>query len=82
MRDWKRTYAITVVYGYMYDILFWPMAFWATTIGTQVTGFQWPAPPLVPWEQLAVATANLAVIGTVQLMRDKAQNGRSYEESE
>ena len=69
--DWKRAYALTVVYGYMYDILFWPFAFWATTIGTQVTGVQWPAPPLVPWEQLAVATANLAVIGTIQFVRDR-----------
>lgn len=71
--DWKRTYAITVVAGYMYDILFWPLAVWFTTIGTMVTGNQWPAPPLVPWEQLAVATANLAVIGYVQFKRDKLE---------
>jgi len=69
--DWKRTYALTVVYGYMYDILFWPMAFWATTILTVRFDLQFPAPPLVPWEQLAVATANLAVIGAIQFARDK-----------
>jgi len=74
--DWKRTYALTVVYGYMYDILFWPMAFWATTFLTLRTGVQFPAPPLVPWEQLAVATANLAVIGSIQFLtdRNKSQN--------
>jgi hypothetical protein len=71
--EWKRIYAWVVVYGYAYDIIFWPYAFWASTIVTSVTGFQMPAPPLVPWEQLAVATANLAVIATVQLMRDKAK---------
>lgn len=75
--DWKRTYALTVVYGYMYDILFWPFAFWFTTFMTLRTGIQWPAPPLVPWEQLAVATANLAVIGTVQFVRDKAKLNES-----
>jgi hypothetical protein len=75
--DWKRTYALTVVYGYMYDILFWPFAFWASTIITLRTGIQFPAPPLVPWEQLAVATANLAVIGTVQFFQDKGKNGSS-----
>ena len=69
--DWKRTYALTVVYGYMYDILFWPMAFWMTTFLTVRTGIQWPAPPLVPWEQLAVATANLAVIGSIQFLTDR-----------
>ena len=71
--DWKRTYALTVVYGYMYDIIFWPFAFWATTILTARTDLQWPAPPLVPWEQLVAATANLAVIGAVQFMRDKVK---------
>lgn len=77
--DWKRTYALILVYGYGYDILFWPFAFWATTIATVLTGVQWPAPPLVPWEQLAVATANLAVIGAIQLRRDKqdAENGKA-----
>jgi hypothetical protein len=80
--DWKRTYALTVVYGYMYDILFWPFAFWASTIITLRTGVQFPAPPLVPWEQLAVATANLAVIGTVQFLQDKRKNGSSSTVSE
>lgn len=69
--DWKRAYAVTVVYGYFYDIVAWPLVFWSTTLLTEVTGRQWPAPPLVPWEQLAVATANLAVIGGVQMLREK-----------
>lgn len=69
--NWKQNYAAIVVYGYAYDIIIWPVLFWATTIGTSVTGRQWPGPPLVPWEQLAVATANLAVIGAVQIFKDK-----------
>lgn len=69
--NWKQNYAAIVVYGYAYDIIAWPLLFWGTTIGTSVTGVQWPGPPLVPWEQLAVATANLAVIGAVQIFRDK-----------
>lgn len=69
--DWKRIYALTVVYGYMYQIIFWPMAFWLTTILTLRTDLQWPAPPLLPWEYLLAATANLAVIGSVQMLRDR-----------
>ena len=80
--DWKRLYAWIVVYGYGYDVIFWPFAFWATTFLTLRTGVQWPAPPLVPWEQLAVATANLAVIGTVQFLQDKGRNGSSSTVSE
>ena len=71
--DWRRTYALTVVYGYMYDVVFWPFAFWITTILTVRTGTQWPAPPLVPWEQLIAATANLAVVGTVQFLRERTE---------
>lgn len=80
--DWKKAYAIIVVYGYAYDILFWPFAFWGSTLATVLSGTQWPAPPLVPWEQLAVATANLAVIGAIQLRRDKvaADAGNSVTE--
>lgn len=69
--DWRRTYALTVVYGYMYQIIVWPYLFWGTTILTLWTGNQWPAPPIIPWEQLVAATANLAVVGTVQLLRDR-----------
>jgi hypothetical protein len=75
--DWKRLYALTVVYGYMYNIIFWPFAFWATTFLTLLTPMQWPAPPLVPWEHLAAATANLGVIGMVQFARDRAGLGKS-----
>ena len=72
-KDWKRTYAFTVVYGYMYDIIFWPLAFWGTTIFTALTGVQFPAPPLVPWEQLAVAAGLLVGIGAVQFKRDQLE---------
>jgi hypothetical protein len=71
--DWKRVFAWIVVYGYAYDVVLWPLVFWASTLLTAFTGMQWPAPPLVPWEQLAVMTANLAVIGIVQVQRDKVQ---------
>lgn len=69
--DWKRTYALTVVYGYMYQIIFWPCLYWISTILTLRTDTQWPAPPILPWEHLLAATANLAVIGGVQFMRDR-----------
>lgn len=69
--DWKRAYALTIVYGYFYQIVFWPFAFWFSTILTLRTEVQWPAPPIIPWEQLAAATATLATIGGVQFLRDK-----------
>jgi len=72
--NWKENYAVTVVYGYMYDIIVWPLLFWGTTLLTEFTGRQWPGPPLVPWEQLAVASANLAVIGGVQLLKTREAN--------
>lgn len=72
--DWKRTYALTVVYGYMYQIIFWPFAFWGSTILSLRTQVQWPAPPIIPWEQLGVATANLAVIGSIQFLRDRKKD--------
>ena len=68
--NWKQNYAAIVVYGYAYDIIAWPLLFWGTTIGTAATGFQWPGPPLVPYEQLLAATANLAVIGGVEIWRE------------
>ena len=76
--DWKRIYALTVVYGYMYQIIFWPPVFWLTTILTLRTDLQWPAPPILPWEHLLAATANLAVIGGVQMLRDR-DAGKSKE---
>jgi hypothetical protein len=77
--DWKRVFAWIVVYGYAYDVVIWPLTFWLTTIGTAVTGAQWPGPPLVPWEQLAVMTANLAVIGGIQMLRDRRPSSISTE---
>lgn len=76
--DWKKIYALTVVYGYMYNIIFWPFAFWTTTILTMRTDVQWPAPPIMPWEHLVAATANLAVIGGIQFFRDR-DAGKSKE---
>lgn len=72
--DWKRVFAWVVVWGYAYDVIIWPFVFFVTTLLTTFTGVQWPGPPLVPWEQLAVMTANLAVIGGVQLLKDREAN--------
>jgi hypothetical protein len=72
--DWKRVFAWIVVWGYAYDVIIWPFVFFATTLLTTFTKIQWPGPPLVPWEQLAVMTANLAVIGGVQLLKDREAN--------
>lgn len=68
---WKRLYAWIVVYGYAWQIVVWGPLFWLTSILTALTGHQWPAPPVLPWEHLLAATANLGVIGTVQLFRDR-----------
>lgn len=76
--DWKRTYALTCVYGLMYDIIAWPMLFWGTTILTASTDRQIPGPPLVPYEHLFAAFAGLGVVGAVQFVRDRADEvGRS-----
>jgi hypothetical protein len=72
--NWKRVFAWVCVWGYAYDVIIWPLVFWITTLLTEFTSRQWPAPPLVPWEQLAVMTANLAVIGSVQLFREREAN--------
>jgi hypothetical protein len=69
--DWKRAYALIVVYGYLWQIVIWGPLFWATTLISTFTGMQIPAPPVLPWEHLLVATSNLAVIGAVQFVRDK-----------
>ena len=72
--DWKLAFAWICVWGYAYDVVIWPLVFWITTLLSTFTRWQWPAPPLVPWEQLAVMTANLAVIGTVQLFKDRQKS--------
>jgi hypothetical protein len=77
---WKRLYAWLVVYGYFWQIVVWGPLFWLTTLLTAFTGQPWPAPPVLPWEHLLAATANLAVIGTVELFKDRAERGDSMGE--
>lgn len=77
--NWKENYAVILVYGYAYNFA-WPWIFWMTTLLTLWTDKQWPAPPLLPWEQLTAATGTLAVIGTVQIFKNK-QRGSSDESS-
>lgn len=78
--DWKRSYAVIVVYGYLYNIVLWGPLFWLTTLLTSWTSRQWPAPSLLPWEHLAAATGNLAVIGGLQFLRDRANMAPSKHE--
>jgi hypothetical protein len=72
--DWKRVFAWVVVYGYAYNVAAWGFTTWVMDLISVATGTKWPGPPVVAWEQLAVMTANLAVIGGVQLLKDRESN--------
>lgn len=69
--DWKRTVAIIIVHAYGYQLVVWAPLFWVTTLLTAWTGFQVPAPPIVPWEQLLAGTTTLAAIGGIETWREK-----------
>lgn len=69
--DWKKGLAFTVLWAYVYQLTAWPLLFWGTTLITAFTGFQIPAPPIVPWEQLIAGTTTLATVGGLQALRDK-----------
>jgi hypothetical protein len=75
--DWKLAYALVVVYGYAYNIIAWGPLFWLSTLITTGTGHQIPAPPLLPWEHLMAATANLGVIGTIELFKQQKGDGNA-----
>lgn len=72
--DWKRGIALTILWAYAYALVAWPMLFWATTLLTVWTGAHWPAPPIVPWEQLFAGTTTLATVGGIQAWRDRSQS--------
>ena len=72
--DWKLVFAWVCVYGYAYNVMAWSFTFWLTSLATTFTGVQWPAPPLVPWEQLTAMSATLIGIGTVQLFKSKKKD--------
>lgn len=69
--DWKRAIALTILWAYGYQLVFWPFTFWITTLLTMFTGFQWPAPPVVPWEQLVAGTGTLATVGGIETWRER-----------
>jgi hypothetical protein len=68
--EWKHGIALVILWANAYQLIAWPLLFWATTIITAVSGFQIPGPPIVPWEQLFVGTATLATVGGIQTWRD------------
>ncbi len=69
--DWKRMIAFVILWAYAYQLVAWPLIFWATTIITAVNGWQFPAPPIVPWEQLTAGTVTLGTIGGIETWREK-----------
>jgi hypothetical protein len=71
--DWKRSVALVILWAYGYQLCLWPLMFWFTAVLTMWTGFQWPAPPLMPWEHLATGTGTLGMIGGIQAWRDKIE---------
>lgn len=69
--DWQRGIALTILWAYAYALIVWPTLFWLTAILTLRTGVQWPAPPIVPWEQLVSGTLTLASVGGIQAWRER-----------
>jgi hypothetical protein len=69
--DWKRGIALVILWAYAYQLIIWPTLFWLTALLTLRTGVQWPAPPIVPWEQLVAGTATLASVGGIQAWRER-----------
>lgn len=71
--DWRRGIALVILWAYAYQLVAWPLLFWLMTLLTLRTGVQWPAPPIVPWEQLGVGTTTLATVGGIQAWRDHSE---------
>ena len=74
--DWKRGIALVILYTYAYQLVAWPLLTWAASIGAAVCGCTWPAPPVIPWEQLTVGTGTLATVGGIEAWRDGARHKR------
>jgi hypothetical protein len=68
--DWKRGIALVILWAYGYQLVVWPALYWAMAVLTLQTGIQWPAPPIVPWEQLFLGTGTLATVGGIQTWRE------------
>lgn len=68
--DWKRSIALVILWAYAYQLVAWPCLFWLTTI-VSTMWTQFPAPPIVPWEQLTAGTLTLASIGGIETWRER-----------
>lgn len=69
--DWKRSIALVVLWAYAYQLVAWPLLAWATALATLLTGTPWPAPVIVPWEQLIAGTSTLATVGGITAWRER-----------
>lgn len=67
--DWKHGVAIVILWAYFYQLVAWPAIFWFMALLTLWTGVQWPAPPIVPWEQLTAGTTTLAAVGGIEVWK-------------
>lgn len=70
--DWKRGIALVILWAYAYQLVLWPILFYIAVIFTS-QGHTFPAPPIMPWEQLMSGTATLATVGGIQAWRDNKQ---------
>ena len=68
--DWKRSIALVILWAYAYQLVAWPALFWLTTI-VSALWMPFPAPPIVPWEQLTAGTLTLASIGGIETWRGR-----------
>lgn len=62
---WRQHVATVIVLAYAYQLVAWPLLFWLSVLA------EWPAPPLLPWEHLAVGTGTLASVLGIDIVRDK-----------
>jgi len=62
---WRQHVASVITLSYGYQLVAWPLLFWVSVI------FELPAPPLLPWEHLAVGTGTLATVLGLDITRDK-----------
>jgi hypothetical protein len=77
--DLHRGTALVILWAYGYQLVLWPMLFYASVIAT-AHGLTWPAPVIVPWEQLMAGTTTLAAVSGIAAWKDKETN-RQHEGS-
>jgi hypothetical protein len=69
--DWRRGYALVILWAYGYQLVVWPIWFNATVILSAIFDVSIPSPIIVPWEQLIAGTTTLASIGAIHAIREK-----------